>query len=213
MTTKASQITSLMVVYSTVYSDADQRKHQSSASLAFVWGIHRDRWIPRTKCQLRGKCFHLMTSSWKYGTGTRKVMEYLFVYDYLYVFKAIMERLLYHECIMGVWQYYKLTKVLAVNINECIATIYSQVPGRLKWNFRGIYKLLYWLMAELFCEIALRCISLGLIDKSNCFRKWLLLPDNKPYLNHCWPNNLSPNCDADILGHNWLIARGCTCHF
>ena len=63
MTTMASQITSLTVVYSTVYSDADQRKHQSSASLAFVWGIHRDRWIPRTKGQLRGKCFHLMTSS------------------------------------------------------------------------------------------------------------------------------------------------------
>ena len=37
----ASQITSLAVVYSTVYSDADQRKHQSSASLAFVRGIHR----------------------------------------------------------------------------------------------------------------------------------------------------------------------------
>ena len=63
MTTIASQITSLTVVYSTVHSDVDQRKHQSSASLAFVWGIHRDRWIPRTKGQLRGKCFHLMTSS------------------------------------------------------------------------------------------------------------------------------------------------------
>ena len=63
MTKMASQITSLTVVYSTVYSDADQIKHQSSASLAFVWGIHRDRWIPRTKGQLRGKCFHLMTSS------------------------------------------------------------------------------------------------------------------------------------------------------
>ena len=36
----ASQITSLTVVYSTVYSDADQGKHQSSASLAFVPGIH-----------------------------------------------------------------------------------------------------------------------------------------------------------------------------
>ena len=36
MTTKASQITSLTIVYSTVYSDADQRKNQSSASLAFV---------------------------------------------------------------------------------------------------------------------------------------------------------------------------------
>ena len=37
----ASQITSLTIVYSTVYSGADQRKHQSSASLAFVRGIHR----------------------------------------------------------------------------------------------------------------------------------------------------------------------------
>ena len=37
----ASQITSLAIVYSTVYPDADQRKHQSSASLAFVRGIHR----------------------------------------------------------------------------------------------------------------------------------------------------------------------------
>ena len=37
----ASQITSLMIVYSTVYSDADQRKNQSSVSLAFVRGIHR----------------------------------------------------------------------------------------------------------------------------------------------------------------------------
>ena len=37
----ASLITSLTIVYSTVYSNADQRKDQSSASLAFVWGIHR----------------------------------------------------------------------------------------------------------------------------------------------------------------------------
>ena len=37
----ASQITSLTVVYSAVYSSTDQRKHQSSASLAFVRGIHR----------------------------------------------------------------------------------------------------------------------------------------------------------------------------
>ena len=37
----ASQITSLAIVFSTVYSDADQIKQQSSASLAFVRGIHR----------------------------------------------------------------------------------------------------------------------------------------------------------------------------
>ena len=41
MGSMASQITSLTIVYSIVYSGADQRKHQSSASLAFVRGIHR----------------------------------------------------------------------------------------------------------------------------------------------------------------------------
>ena len=41
MDAMASQITSLTIIYSTVYSGADQSKHQSSASLAFVWGIHR----------------------------------------------------------------------------------------------------------------------------------------------------------------------------
>ena len=37
----ASQITSPTIVYLTVYSGADQRNNQSSASLAFVRGIHR----------------------------------------------------------------------------------------------------------------------------------------------------------------------------
>ena len=41
MSSMASQITSITIVYSTVYSGTDQRKYQSSASLAFVWGIHR----------------------------------------------------------------------------------------------------------------------------------------------------------------------------
>ena len=43
MIAMASQITSLTIAYSTVYSDEDQRKYQSSASLAFVRGIH---WWP-----------------------------------------------------------------------------------------------------------------------------------------------------------------------
>ena len=65
MGTMASQITSLTIVYSTIYSDADQRKHQSSASLAFVRGIHRWPVNSRTNGRYRGKCFHLMTSSCK----------------------------------------------------------------------------------------------------------------------------------------------------
>ena len=41
MSAMASQITSLTIVYSTVYSGIDYKKHQSSVSLAFVRGIHR----------------------------------------------------------------------------------------------------------------------------------------------------------------------------
>ena len=40
MSAMASQITSLTTVYPTVYSGADQRKHRSSESPAFVRGIH-----------------------------------------------------------------------------------------------------------------------------------------------------------------------------
>ena len=41
MSVMASQISSLMIIYSTLYSGADQRTHQSYVSLAFVRGIHR----------------------------------------------------------------------------------------------------------------------------------------------------------------------------
>ena len=51
MATKAPQITSVTIAYSTICSGADQRKYQSSAS------------IPHTKGQQRGECFHLMMSS------------------------------------------------------------------------------------------------------------------------------------------------------
>ena len=57
-------VTSLTIIYSTIYSGTDQRKHQSSAPLVFVGGIHR--WhvnSPHTNGQWGGKRFHLMTSS------------------------------------------------------------------------------------------------------------------------------------------------------
>ena len=61
----ASQITNLTIVYSPVYSGVDQRKHQSSAPLAFVRGIHR--WPVNSPNErpvfYTEKCFHLMTSS------------------------------------------------------------------------------------------------------------------------------------------------------
>ena len=59
MSTVASQIPGVSIVYSTVCSGADQRKHQSSASLAFVKGIH---WWP--------------VNSQHRGTVTRKMFPF-----------------------------------------------------------------------------------------------------------------------------------------
>ena len=61
----ASQINSLATVFTTVYSDANHRKHQSSASLAFERGIHRRPVNSPHNGPVTWKCFHLMTSWWK----------------------------------------------------------------------------------------------------------------------------------------------------
>ena len=63
MSAMASQITSLTIVYSTVYSGADQRKHQTSASLALVRGFHRWPLNSPHNGPVTRKCFHLMTLS------------------------------------------------------------------------------------------------------------------------------------------------------
>ena len=55
----ASQITSLTIVYSTFYSEADQRKLQSSTSLAFVREIHQWPVNSRHKLQVTRKMFLL----------------------------------------------------------------------------------------------------------------------------------------------------------
>ena len=51
MSAMVFQVTSLNIVYATVYSGVYQRKDQSSAWLAFVWEFTGDRWIPHTKGQ------------------------------------------------------------------------------------------------------------------------------------------------------------------
>ena len=64
MGTMASQITSLTIVYSIVHSGADQRKHQSSASLAFCEGNSPVTGEFPHKWPVMHTFFHLMTSSW-----------------------------------------------------------------------------------------------------------------------------------------------------
>ena len=69
----ASQITSLTIVYSTVYSDADQRKHESSASVAFVRGTHRGPVNSPQKWQVTRKMFSFDDVIMKRTMDTRKI--------------------------------------------------------------------------------------------------------------------------------------------
>ena len=78
MSATASRITSLTIVYSTVYSGADQRKHQGSASLAFVRGIQRGPVNSPHKWPVTWKCFHLMTSSWHNNHQVKSPTSHLF---------------------------------------------------------------------------------------------------------------------------------------
>ena len=71
MSTMASKITSLTIVYATVYSRTYQRKHQSSASLAFARGIHRPLVNSPHKWPVTRKCFHFMTSSCTFSNSMR----------------------------------------------------------------------------------------------------------------------------------------------
>ena len=63
MSAMASQTTGVSIVYSTFGSGVDQRKHQSSASLALVRGIHGWPVNFPYRGPVTQKCFHLMTSS------------------------------------------------------------------------------------------------------------------------------------------------------
>ena len=60
----ASQITSLTILYWTVYSGPDQRKHQVPRHRPLCGEFTGDWWIPCTNVRLCGKWFHWMTSSW-----------------------------------------------------------------------------------------------------------------------------------------------------
>ena len=62
----ASQITSLTIVYSPVFIQAQIKETIKAPRhcMAFVRGFTGDRWITRTNGQYCGKCFHLMMSSY-----------------------------------------------------------------------------------------------------------------------------------------------------
>ena len=85
MSAIASQITSLTIVYPIVYSDADQRKHQSSASLAFVWGIHQGPVNSPHKWPVTRKMFPFddVIMSWSCDINSFNASLYRFLLNYI----------------------------------------------------------------------------------------------------------------------------------
>ena len=85
MSTMASQITSLTIVYSIVYPGGDQRKHQSSASLDFVRGIHRwpvnsaQRPVTQKIFQFDDAIMKLKQSAWLSTKGEHHQYRYIYV--------------------------------------------------------------------------------------------------------------------------------------
>ena len=63
ISTMASPITSLTDVYSTIHSGTDERKHQSSASLALVRGIH---WWPMNSLAKKASNMENVSISWRH---------------------------------------------------------------------------------------------------------------------------------------------------
>ena len=91
MTMLAYQITSLTVVYSIVYSGVNQRKHQSSASLAFVWEIHRGpvnfphKW-PVTRKLLPFDDVIMQTDKTTWHLGHKYMCVYIHIYIYIIIY-------------------------------------------------------------------------------------------------------------------------------
>ena len=144
MSVLASQTTSLMTVYSSVYSD--QRKHQSSALLAFVRGIHR--WIPHTKGQsVTWQMSPLSDVIMKVKDGVHFVRTKL-LYQLSWSFTCFIQYSVILECFM------EYSVVLEQDINHV-----AQCPELSSWlNRTGMihdiwYMIWYDIWYDMICDM------------------------------------------------------------
>ena len=112
----ASQITNLTIVYSTVYSSTDQRKHQSSASLAFVRGIRRWPVNSPHKWPVTRKMFPLDDVSMERDVLSARLCGREYVADV-------------STQTMGAWQH----RVLCKQMLWCSSSLF---PNTLRWQER-----------------------------------------------------------------------------
>ena len=90
MGSMAFQITSLTIVFSTGYSGADQRKHQSSASLAFCWPVNSPHKRPVTRNMFPFDD----VITWKYLINDTKQI-YIISKQYKFQYIACLKQIVY----------------------------------------------------------------------------------------------------------------------
>ena len=150
----ASQINSHTIVYSTVYSDVDQRKHQSSASLAFVRGIHRGLVNSSHKWPVTRKMFPfddvimfiVCTEPFHKGFYELKIK---IIETFIRIFKLITRLWFFSECLRalyrnrinnfrkGLWCYGPLV-FLSVSIYRHINNVHKYDPCVNNFNINSI---------------------------------------------------------------------------
>ena len=132
MSAMASQITGVSIVCSTVGSCADQRKHQSFASLAFVQGIHRWPVNSPHKRPVTGKC--------DYGLFFIEIVR---VHSVGIFPQNMPQFYFYFQLIWYLFANENLIIILVVNENDryfssnTIATIIKLYPMPIYWNYPG----------------------------------------------------------------------------
>ena len=103
MSVMASQITSLTIVYSAVHSGTDQRKQQSSASLAFVMGIHRWPMNSPHKGPVQRKMFPFDDVIMALGILTTWCCSLLSSHSLCWVFCGRVTHSIFIEARMNLW--------------------------------------------------------------------------------------------------------------
>ena len=137
MSAIASQITSLTIVYSTVYSDADQRKHQSSASLAFVRGIHRGPVNSPHKGPVTRKMFPfddvIIVSLRSFTSWSLRFFCPLFPFEYRRLLGS-RDRLIVYVYLSVLWTVGHWSLTLWGRFNARIISRISHILVCLNWN-------------------------------------------------------------------------------
>ena len=113
----SSQITSFTIVYSIVYSDADQRKHQSSASLAFVRVNSPHKWsVTRKMFPFDDVIMH----HWSLGMDTQLPLTLYGGCNYVSVLRLelihVSKRVPYRMACIGIASYVPLACLIAIQV-------------------------------------------------------------------------------------------------